>query len=71
METAGRVKPLVAGPFFAIGHGFGLEIAMLTDLLIGRAAMRPRAIDLHRSAEMACQVESIWRKMQRVFVRDY
>ena len=47
------------------------EIAMLTDLLIGRAAMRSRAIDLHRSAEVACQVESFWRKVQRVFVRDY
>ncbi|MEM8877259.1 MAG: hypothetical protein AAGD23_05245 [Pseudomonadota bacterium] len=44
---------------------------MLTDLLIGRAAMRSRAIDLHRSAEVACQVESFWRKVQRVFVRDY
>jgi hypothetical protein len=41
---------------------------MLTDLLIGRAAMRSRAIDLHRSAEVACQVESFWRKVQRVFV---
>jgi hypothetical protein len=64
-------KPLVAGPFCEVGLGLGMEIVMLTDLLIGRAAMRPRAIDLHRSAEMACQVESIWRKVQRVFVRDY
>jgi hypothetical protein len=65
------LKTLGGRAFLAVGSGLGLEIAMLTDLLIGRAAMRPRAIDLHRSAEMACQVESFWRKVQRVFVRDY
>ena len=42
---------------------------MLTDLIIGRAAVRPRTIDLHRSAQVACQVESFWRRVQRVFVR--
>jgi len=39
---------------------------MLVDLLITRAAMGPREVDMHRSATLNCRLHAMWRRAGRL-----
>ncbi len=40
---------------------------MLADLLIFRAAMGPKQVDMHRSATLNCRLNALFRRAGRLF----